>query len=358
MPALKTLIRTELEQLTRINPSDRPWQMPFAAALATGLPLLIGAAFGHLAFGLTASLGGLTFLYLPATPLHHRMVVLMACAFAMTACYTLGALSHVYPALMTPMLVFITILATMLCRFYAVGVPGSLFFIMAAAIGAYTPLPLIQVPLAVGLLSMGTLLATLIAFFYSLHLLRTRAPQPVAPLPPPTFDFVIFDAVVIGGFVGVSLLLAQVLQLEKAYWVPISCLAVIQGASLRAVWNKQLQRIMGTGVGLLLAWGLLSLPLNPWSISLTMMALTFIIETLVVRHYGVATVFITPLTLLLAEAATLGHGPADTLIQARFFDTVLGSLVGLAGGFCLHSPRFRTTLGPALQRLTPARFRT
>jgi hypothetical protein len=39
-----------------------------------------------------------------------------------------------------------------------------------------------------------------------------------------------------------------------------------------------------------------------------MMALSFIIEVLVVRHYGLAVVFITPLTILLAEAATLGHG--------------------------------------------------
>jgi hypothetical protein len=30
--------------------------------------------------------------------------------------------------------------------------------------------------------------------------------------------------------------------------VPVSCLAVLQGASLRAVWNRQFQRLLGTAL--------------------------------------------------------------------------------------------------------------
>lgn len=135
----------------------------------------------------------------------------------------------------------------------------------------------------------------------------------------------------------------------------MSCLAVIQGASLRAVWNKQLHRIVGTGVGLLVAWGLLLLPLNQWTVSLIMMLLAFVIETAVVRHYAFAVIFITPFTILLVEAATLGHGSPSALMQARFFDTVLGCLVGLVGGVCLHSPRFRNVVGRQMRRLIPSR---
>ena len=172
----------------------------------------------------------------------------------------------------------------MVCRFYALGPPGILFFIMAAAIGAYSPVDLLQVPLYVGLFTMGCLQACLIAFFYGLYIVRLQAPAPVAPLPPATFDHVVLDSVVIGLFVGISLAAAHALQLERAYWVPVSCVAVIQASSLRAVWNKQLHRILGTGVGLLLTWGLLALPLDKWSVSLLMIGLSFLIETLVVRH--------------------------------------------------------------------------
>jgi len=129
---------------------------------------------------------------------------------------------------------------------------------------------------------------------------------------------------------------------------------VIQGASLRAVWTRQLHRVLGTSLGLLLAWGLLLLPLDKWSIALTMMALTFIIEFLVVRNYVLATVFITPLTILLAEAPTMGQVPAAALIEARFLDTVLGCLIGLVGGVCLHSPRFRAAVGGPMRHLIPS----
>src|SRR5690606_6663849 len=110
------------------------------------------------------SLGGLVFLYLPATSLSHRMAWLMACGFAMAGSYTLGLLSQLLPGLTVPVLAVIAVLVTMVCRYYAVPPPGSLFFIMAASIGAYTPVSGAAVPLQVGLLTMGAVLACLIAF--------------------------------------------------------------------------------------------------------------------------------------------------------------------------------------------------
>lgn len=355
---LMKVVETEWRHLTKVQASDRPWQMPFCAALATGLPLFIAAYFDRLDYGLIATLGGLVFLYTPDTPMHHRLVALMACAFGMSASYSLGVMAGFFPLLLVPMLTFIAILVTMVCRYYTVPPPGGLFFIMAAAIGAYSASDPLQVPLQVGLITMGTLLACLIAFFYSLYILRIRAPRP-APRRHRRgiFDYVVFDSVVIGVAVGVSLLLAQLLQLERPYWVPVSCLAVIQGASLRAAWNRQTHRIVGTAVGLLVAWGLMSLPLDKWSIALTVTALAFIIEVMVVRHYGTAAVFITPLTIFLADAAHFGLSSPNAIIVARFYDTVLGCVVGMIGAICLHDERFRAALSRPLKYLAPARLR-
>jgi hypothetical protein len=352
---VQALMRREISHLATFNASDRRWPMPFCSALAIGLPLLVGAWFDHLDYGLVSSMGGLAFLYQPATPLAHRLVALMAAAFGLCACYILGVMTHFLPPLIVPVLTFAAIVVSMLCRFFMVAPPGSLFFVMAAAIGVYSPIEFLQIPTFVGLLTMGCLLACLIAFFYSLYSLRLVAPQAVPALPPLDFDFVVFDSIVIGAFVGISLMLAQFLQLDRPYWVPVSCLAVIQGASLRAVWNKQVHRIAGTALGLVVAWGLLALPLDKWSVSLLMMVLAFIIEMLIVRHYGLAVVFITPLTILLADAAQLGHGMPNAILEARLVDTVLGSLVGVAGGLCLHSPAFRDKLSRQIRRLWPSR---
>ena len=59
---LQALVRAELRDLATINRSDRRWQMPFCAALASGLPLLVGAWFDRLDYGLVSSLVGWSYL--------------------------------------------------------------------------------------------------------------------------------------------------------------------------------------------------------------------------------------------------------------------------------------------------------
>lgn len=351
----REFLAQELRHLARVNASNRPWAMPLAAAAASGLPILVGAARGELGHGLVASLGGLVFLYLPGTALSHRMAWLMACAFGLVGSYALGLLSNVYEPLTIPVLALVATVVTMVCRFYAVPPPGSLFFVMAAAIGAYTPASGLAAILQVGLVSLGCVLAVAIAFIYSLWMLRRIAPV-APPAVGPGFEVAVVEPVLIGGFVGLSLALAQLLQLPRPYWVPVSCLAVIQGVSLRAVWVRQFHRIAGTALGLLVFWALVALPLDPWRIALLLTVLTFIVETLVVRHYGLAVVFITPMTILLADAAHLASRTPQALMQARLVDTVVGCLVGLAGGVCLHSAPVRDRLGAALRGLLPERI--
>lgn len=198
---LRQLLADEWRQLASVNRSDRPWEMPVAAALASGLPIFIGAAYGELGLGLAASLGGLVFLHLPATRLSHRMAWLMACAFGMTGSHALGMLGHLVPALVVPLLVIITILVTMVCRFYAAPPPGSLFFVMAAAIGAYSPIHGRDALVQVGAVALGTVLAVAIAFLYSLHIVSRHGVPAPSPPPQPEFDVVVVESVVIGGFV-------------------------------------------------------------------------------------------------------------------------------------------------------------
>lgn len=342
--------------LTQVQNSDRRWEMPLAAALASGLPLLVGAYFGRMDYGLLSSLGGMVFLSLPNSPLQHRMMVLLAASFGMVSCFAVGALTQIWPTLMVPALTLIAMVVNMVCRCYCFPPPGSLFFIMAAAIAAYTPGTLEQVPLRVGMVAMGALLACGVAFVYALHMARVAPPPPAPELPAPSFDFVVYDSVIIGLFVGISLLLAELLQLPRPYWVPVSCLAVIQGASLQAALVRQLHRIVGTSLGLLLAWALLSLPLNAWSLSLVMMVLSFGIETLIVRHYASAVVLITPLTIFLAEAPHLGHSPSSAVIQGRFLDTVLGACIGLCGAWLIHNQRVRPHLTRWMRAILPRRI--
>lgn len=353
---VKEQVRDAWRELIRVNTSDRRWEMPLAAALSSGLPLMVGAYFGRMDYGLMSSLGGMVFLSLPNSSLQHRMMMLLAASFGMVACFAVGALTQFWPTAMVAALTIIAILVNMVCRCYRLGPPGSLFFIMATAIAAYTPGRIEDVPMRVGMVALGCLVACLVAFAYSLHMTRVAPPPVEIPLPKPTFDFVVYDSIIIGLFVGISLLVAELLQLPRPYWVPVSCLAIIQGASLWAAWNRQLHRIFGTALGLCVAWALLSLPLNVWTLSLVMMALSFGIETLVVRHYASAVALITPLTIFLAEAPHLGQGYPSAVIQARFVDTVIGAFIGVLGAVLLHNQRIRPLLSRWMRAVLPKRI--
>ncbi len=353
---LRDVVLREWRELATINPSDRPWQMPFAAAASSGLSVVVGVASGHMIEGVIASLGALTFLYLPATALHHRMGMLLACSFGMVTCYSLGMFGAFAPAARVPLIGIATMLATMVARYYRLGPPGGLFFVMAAAIGAYSPQSLPDIPMRVGLIALGAMGACAVALVYSAYILSRRPAAPMPPSPVAEFERVWLDSVVIGVFVAMSLGIAQILGLEKPYWVPVSCLAIIQGMSIRAAWNRQVHRILGTAIGLAFAAALLSVVDTPWAVAAGIIVLTFLIETAVVRHYGFAVIFITPLALLLAEAPTLGHADIGGLITARFLDTVVGSIMGFLGAMCLHNPNARLRMGGWLRRILPARL--
>lgn len=344
--------RDEWRHMTRYTPGARPWHMAFAAALATGLPLIIGAAMGQLSAGLFASLGGLCFVYMPNTELYHRMAVVMVCAFGMTACYTIGVLLHAAPVWMIPSLALMTAVVTMIQRFYAVGPPGSLFFVMPATIGAFT-MP-IGAPIfeAVGVFSAGTTLAVTVAFFYSIYVIPRSTVQPT-PTSVRNFDFVLVEPVFIGLTAASSLLIAHLLELPRPYWVPVSCIAVMQAATLRDVWRKQISRIAGTIIGVLGALLLVLVPMSDWTAALTILTLLFVIEFLIPRNYALAVIFITPMTILLAETVTAQSAGGSTMVWARLLDTVIGSLVGFLGAALMHHPTSRGALVTLMHRLVP-----
>ncbi|MDO5653323.1 MAG: FUSC family protein [Brachymonas sp.] len=351
MDEVVALLKGEFRHLVTFQPAQRPWQMPVAAALAAGLPLLVGAWFDRMDYGLIASLGGQTFLYTSNTHVPQRMVTLMVCAFGMAACFALALIGSFHPASTIVVLTVLSTLVTMVCRFYRLQPPGSLFFIMAASIAAYMPWNFWLIPLRVGLIFMGSTLAVLIAFFYSLHIVRRQKPVAHPPIQNPGFQFVVYDSVMIGAFVGLSLVLAHVLRLQSPYWVPVSCIAIMQNMTMRAVWNRQVHRILGTAAGVVLAWGLLLLPFNKWGLCITIMVLTFMIEMLVVRNYALAVMFITPLTIYLAKSGAAADMTATALILTRLVDIVLGSVIGCLGGVFLHDLRLRSWLSERVFRV-------
>lgn len=364
-PALKQLIDDELSHLLTVKASSRPWHVPLLAALAISTPVLIGAIIGELATGIQSSLGAMVILNLPSEgSLWQRQRTLLYCALAMSSSFGLGLLAHHLPILRLPIFAIITFSLVLAGRYWRLAPPAGLFMVMASAIALFMTIPLEQIAAKVAVVAAGSSFAWLLALAYNALLLKRSAPADQDPTmvcnqslaaktvaktkvasPPVQDSALIAESVIITGFVVLALAVGIYLQVSHPYWIPMSCLIVMQGMHLRTMWIKQLHRLLGTIAGVFVAWGLLTLALAPIAVAATIFFMMLWIETMITRHYGLAVMIITPLTIFIAEfggghAASLATGgtmAAQALIEARLLDTALGCFIALLGGLFMHS---------------------
>ncbi|QKF65479.1 FUSC family protein [Campylobacter corcagiensis] len=343
---MKDTIKLGTKELLKVNDSNRPWHMPVCAGISAGGPVIIAAILGMpMITGAIGSMGGMVFLYMSNTPLYHRAIVLMACSFGMIVSFISGTFTHIMPSMIPLTLGIVTVVATMIVRYYQVGGPGNFFFLMTATLAAYMPFPPTKLIEASGYFSLGCMWAFSVAFIYSVVLLKFNKPEPIKEIVYEGFDNVILDSLIIGLFVGFSAWFAGAVGFDKPYWVPISTLAILQGMTLRSKWTRQIHRISGTLVGIVLVYFLLLVPFKEYQVGILIAVLACLVEVFVVRNYGLAAIFITPLTVFMAEiSGVVGAGNSTHLIITRLSDIALGSVIGFVGGVCLHSVRFRNLI--------------
>lgn len=342
---MKEKLLKSLKDSIVLNPTERVWQMPFFGAFGVGIVLSISAFYERIDLGLISMIGVLAFLYVPNTPIYHRMAVVMSCSFGLCLCFLLGLLTHILPSFLTPFIIaFIAATSSILVRYYDIGAPGYFFFVFSALLASFFPFELSEFIFLTGLVCVGTMVANLMAFLYSLsviYIFKNSLPKPVPLRGELGFEVVVVDSLIMGVFIGFALFVGNFLELERSYWVAVSCAVVMQGISLNGVFIKQLQRILGTFFGVLLAWYLLSINFSTLSFILLMMFLFFMTEFVVTRNYALAMIFITPYTTYLAEVASKMSLDAEVIASARLIDIVLGSILGLIGGFVMHKHYLR-----------------
>ena len=354
---IKRLISGEVEHLMAVNQSRRPWHMPLIAAIAISFPVFVGAYFEALSAGIKASLGAMIILNLPfGGSLPQRMVTVMAWGFAIALSFALGLIAQQLAFIKIPIFVLVAFAIVFFGRYYNQPPPAGLFVMMSTAIALFIPVPLTQIVAATGLVMLGSGFALIMALLYSLFLLATRKRTnlPAQSYQPETIS----ESIMVAGFVSLALSIALVLAMPYPYWAAVSCFIIIQGIHLRTMWIKQFHRLLGTLIGMGVAAWMLSWQLTLWQVAAAILVLMLCIESLVDRHYGLAVIFITPLTVFIAEYGS-GLPPSQQLyqevIQARMLDTALGCIIGLIGGMAMQSAKLRAPLH-RLERWLLARF--
>lgn len=325
-------------------PSRGPrWPLATQAALGIAMPIAVMTLLGHAPLGYVAASGAFTVLFAGSAPVVERLRILPFVAAGLLSCAVMGALVAGNDWLVSIGVVVVAVVSAALAFGFRLGPPGPLFFVLvfglsAHVLGTGSISPLVYLAALAGGCVFSFLVAMVPLLLPRVRAVTARPLRELFPGPALTRDSrLLLLRVAIVAVVGV--LLGLLIDPERTYWVVGSAIAVIGvAAARRAAFERGLHRMLGTvvGAGLYIALSLLH-PAGLW-LALLLGALQFTIELVVVRHYALALVFITPLVLLLTGAATGSIGSTDVALE-RIVDTIVGAALGAASGV-LH-PRVR-----------------
>lgn len=348
---LKQLASREVAHLFTIQSSDRPWHLVVVAGATISLTIFAGALTGELPTGILASLGAMIILNQPSNGnLVQRQSLLFLLGVVMSVSFGMGMFAQVLPELRLPILGMVVLCLVILGRYLRLPPPGCLFIMMASVIALFMPVSWEDIPSKIAIVAGGSAWAWFTALLYNVFVVRPES-QHAAP----SWGYekgLLTESVIVAVFVLLSLEVGLLLNLSYPYWVPVSCFIILQGMHLRTMWIRQLHRILGTACGVFIAWFLLAMSLPPVGVAIALFLMFLWIETMVVRHYGLAVVMVTPLTVFIAEysrdtqnvLADVGVMSYQGIVQARFIDTLLGCSIALVGGLIMHSTWLRKPL--------------
>ncbi|MEH3089933.1 MAG: FUSC family protein [Microbacterium arborescens] len=321
--------------LARFGPSPGPrWHLGLQAAVAMALPVVALSALGLESLALLAATGAFATLYGGRLAPRERAafvpivaVVLWLFAAAGVAAAALGAVAVAVGTIV------VAIAASALVFARSVGPPGPLFAVLVFGLSAHIVVPrghagvdpVLYLSVVAASLAFACVV-TLAPLVRRRHRIEPRRPLgvlfPAAHREREARTLIARTAAV--AVVGTAASL--VVDPERAYWIVGAGIAVIGvSASRRVALSRGIHRALGTAAGAVVYLGLAFAPLTGIVLGVVLGALQFVVELVVVRHYALALVFITPLVLLILGAA--GAGGAE-LAAERVLDTAVGALLG------------------------------
>jgi uncharacterized membrane protein YccC len=331
----------------------RPWGLSVAVALAVGLPLIAGTATDRLALGALGALGALVILHVPPTAPWVPLRRLLGCAAGVAVSPLLGELSTAWPSVTWPLFGVLIAAIVAVTRAVSLPPPGHTVFVLGACAGAAQGFHVSLVPYmllapmagAFGAVAIGAMAGVL----WTIALRTSPADGGHAPsvsiAPRLSARAIGLEAMAFGVFAMVALAIAQILGLDKPYWVPISCVAIMRGMTVQAVWSRNVERIVGTLVGVGITLLVLVLHPHPKTIVLIVMLLVLAVHRTMGQNYAMTVLLSTPATLMLTELMSHDRVMDLDLLVTRVQDIVLGSMIGVLGGAVLRSSRFRRITG-------------
>lgn len=298
-------------------------------AISVAVPLAVLLLVGRVDLTLYASFGAFTSLYARQEPFWDRFRHQCQAGILLIGSIGVGlALASLQPGPWVVILVCSAVggLCAVVCLMLTLRPPGGLFFIFASgAVGSMQTTPPVLLALVVAVAAVAfSILAGMAGTF-----LGEGRLGPVSPVPQRHGQtrqqilrrgLLFFVAAAVAGSLG------QLSGLGHAYWAMVAAAAPIAAPSVTARLHKCIQRIIGTFGGILITAFVLSTGLQQWHMAVYVVVFQFLAEVFVMRNYGFAMLFVTPLALMMVQ---LSHPASPTeILTARMAETAIGAAVG------------------------------
>jgi len=304
------------------------------AAISVLVPLLVLDAVDHLSWTLYAVFGAFTSLYGRERVDAARLRLQATAGGWQVASVTLGALvaCSVHRGwLAVPVAAVVALLAAYASAVQHWHPPGSLFQVFGIGAVAAVPGQLSGVASAVLVTAASAAFAMVVGNLGAVvrRVRRTVPIDSVAAIGGSvdgawSYGLQAATGVLIAGAI------ANAFDIGRPYWAMVGAVVPLAARALPAQLVRATHRLVGTGAGLLLAWGLLSVHLSTLAALLVATLLQAGAELYIGRNYALALLFVTPLALLMGQIVR--PVPVGTLIADRGVETVIGVLVGVAVG--------------------------
>jgi hypothetical protein len=324
------VLRTEL---VRINPAPHAHRVAVRAGLAVLVPLLVLWSLDRLDLVVYATFGAFASVYgggRRSTARWRLQATLGAILTIAVTCGALVGLSTQRSWLAIPVAAAWASAAAALSDRFRWRPPGPMFPVFAVATAAAIPGTPARVLAATGVAAGAALLAVGLGLAEIMLIRRLARPAdpPAAPGPPmPSARRQRIHLVRCGVVVGVAGIIATASGIGHPYWAMVASVTPLTVFTLRGQVVRGVHRVLGTTVGLALTAVLLVFSWPAWSVLIIVALLQAATELLVVRNYGVALIFITPLALLSVQLAN--PEPVGELITDRFGETLIGVGIGV-----------------------------
>nr|WP_245819818.1 FUSC family protein [Rhodococcus yunnanensis] len=136
----------------------------------------------------------------------------------------------------------------------------------------------------------------------------------------------VVNAVRIAAAAALAAWCATAVGFEHPLWATMGAMAAMQGLAFHSTVQRGIQRLLGNVGGAVIAAGLLAASLGYWETVAAIVVLQIAAELLVMTNYGLTSLAVTPMALLLTGLA--GHlDPAVAL--SRVADTLIGVVIGI-----------------------------